>query len=125
MHSVQLSKSFAPLASVEQFIALVAESADRPVVIFKHSPACGTSAQAYDELESFLQENGHADVFLVNVLSNRKLSRAIAEQVHVRHESPQVLVLRAGEVRWHGSHYRVTADNLRKALGDAATGQQA
>lgn len=125
MHSAQLSKSFAPLATAEQFTALVAESVDRPVVIFKHSPACGTSAQAYDELESFLQEDGHADVFLVNVLSNRKLARAIAEQVHVRHESPQVLVLRAGEVRWHGSHYRVTADNVRKALREAANVQQA
>ena len=120
MHTVQLSKSFAQLVTAEQFTALVEESADRPVVIFKHSPACGTSAQAYDELESFLQQDGHADVFLVNVLSNRKLSRAIAEHVQVRHESPQVLVLRAREVRWHGSHYRVTADNVRKALRDAA-----
>jgi bacillithiol system protein YtxJ len=120
MHKVQVPKPFAQLATSEQFTALMAESAERPVVIFKHSPACGTSAQAYDELESFLQENAQTDVFLVNVLSNRQLSRAIAEHVRVRHESPQVLVLRAGEVRWHGSHFRVTSENVRKALRDAA-----
>jgi hypothetical protein len=37
----------------------------------------------------------------------------------VRHESPQVIVLRAGRAAWSASHFRITADAVRGAL-DAA-----
>ena len=32
----------------------------------------------------------------------------------------EVLVIRGGQVRWHGSHFRVTAENIQKALLAAA-----
>jgi bacillithiol system protein YtxJ len=121
MESLRTPHAFAPLDTLEQFDALLAESAQRPVAIFKHSPACGTSYQAYDELEAFLQDAADADVFLIDVLVNRQLSRTIAARFHIRHESPQALIIRNGEVRWHGSHYQVTALNVKKAL-DAAAG---
>ena len=34
----------------------------------------------------------------------------------VRHETPQILVVRDGQVAWHGSHFHVTADALAQAL---------
>ena len=117
MDSIRIAGAFAPLVSPEQLDALLEASSQRPIAIFKHSGACGTSAQAYDELEAFLQDGGSdADVYVVDVLANRQLSQAITARFSVRHESPQVLVVRNGEVRWHGSHFRVTAENVRKAL---------
>ena len=117
MDSIRIPGAFAPLVSPEQLDALLEASSQRPIAIFKHSGACGTSAQAYDELEAFLQDGGSdADVYVVDVLANRQLSQAITARFSVRHESPQVLVVRNGEVRWHGSHFRVTAENVRKAL---------
>lgn len=113
--------AFAPLDTLEQLESLVEASHVRPVVIFKHSPTCGTSAQAFDELDSFLQGDDRVDVHLVDVLSNRPLAQAIARRFGVRHESPQVLVMTDGRVRWNGSHWRVTAAALRSALADAAT----
>ena len=120
MELLHTPRAFASLDTLEQFEALLAASADRPVAIFKHSPACGTSYQAYDELEAFLQDGPDAEVFLIDVLVNRQLSRAIAARFHIRHESPQALVIRNGEVRWHGSHYQVTALNVKQALAAAA-----
>src|SRR4051794_40529304 len=117
MDSTRTPGRFAPLVNPEQLDALVEESGRRPIAIFKHSGACGTSAQAYDELEAFLQDEGSdEEVYLVDVLRNRQLSEAIAARFRVRHESPQVLIIRNAEVRWHGSHFRVTAENIRKAL---------
>ena len=117
MDSIRIPGAFAPLVSPEQLDALLETSRQRPIAIFKHSGVCGTSAQAYDELEAFLQDGGSdADVYVVDVLANRQLSQAITARFSVRHESPQVLVVRNGEVRWHGSHFRVTAENVRKAL---------
>jgi bacillithiol system protein YtxJ len=92
------------------------DSRRAPVVLFKHSPVCGTSAQAYDELEDLLHGGAPADVHLVNVLTSRPLSQLIAQRFGIRHESPQLLILRNGQVQWHGSHYRVTADPVRRAL---------
>lgn len=115
MSSSPATRTFTPLSTPDQFDALLAASADHPVVIFKHSPTCGTSAMAYDELSDLLEGDG-ADVHLLDVLRSRPLSQAVAARLGVRHESPQVLILKDGAVRWQGSHYRVTADAVRKAL---------
>jgi len=117
MNSIRSTALFAPLVNAEQFEALLEASRQRPIAIFKHSGACGTSAQAYDELEALLQDSApDEDVYLVDVLANRHLSQAISARLRVRHESPQVLVIRNAEVHWHGSHFRVTAEHVRKAL---------
>jgi len=34
----------------------------------------------------------------------------------VRHESPQVLILKEGRVVWHASHYGVTATAVAREL---------
>ena len=57
-------------------------------------------------------------VFLVDVLSQRPLSRRIAAELGIRHESPQVIVLRRGTAFWHASHYDVTADALAKEVAE-------
>lgn len=106
---------FTTLTTVEQFDALLADSHAAPVVLFKHSPTCGTSAMAFDELSDLLEADG-VQIHLLDVLRSRPVSQAVAARLGVRHESPQVFVLQAGTVRWHGSHYRVTADAVRKAL---------
>lgn len=104
------------LEEPDQLDALIDRSHRRPVVIFKHSRTCGTSAQAYDELQSLMDEAGEIDVCLVDVLRHRTASQAVASRFGVRHESPQVLVVRDGQVAWHGSHYCVTLDAVRRAV---------
>ncbi|MGC4083497.1 MAG: bacillithiol system redox-active protein YtxJ [Vicinamibacterales bacterium] len=113
-------RSFTPLRTLDEFDALIAASHTRPIVVFKHSPSCGTSAMAFDELSDLVEDGEGTAVHLVDVLAVRPLSQAIAARVGVRHESPQVIVLRNGVVAWHGSHYRVTADVVRRAFAAAA-----
>jgi len=115
MAHAPVARRFTPLQTLEQFDELLRESQTHPVVIFKHSPTCGTSAMAHDALSDLLEGDG-PQVHLVDVLSARPVSQAIATRLGVRHESPQVLVLADGAVRWHGSHYRVTADAVRRAV---------
>lgn len=110
---------FRPLDQVEQFEQLLRASHAHPVVVFKHSPTCGISAQAYDEIERFLRDGAGADVYLLDVRARRSLSQAIAGQLGVRHESPQILVLTDGRVAWTASHFRVRAPGLRSALEQA------
>lgn len=109
-------RTFLSIDTPADLDALFERSQAGPVVIFKHSPTCGTSAQAYDELEAYLHEAEALDVHLLDVLRSRALSQALAARVQVRHESPQLLVLQGGSVRWHGSHWKVTADAVRAAV---------
>jgi bacillithiol system protein YtxJ len=108
--------AFVPLEDVPQLDILIAQSHDRPVLIFKHSTTCGTSFQAYDELDEYVRRPGSLPVYLVDVHGARQVAREIAARFGIRHESPQVLVLAGGQVRWHASHYRVSLDEVDRAV---------
>jgi len=105
------------IGAVEEFDRLLAASSKRPLLLFKFSATCGTSAQALDELMAHLNERP-ADVTyaIVTVQTHRDVSNAIASTLGVRHETPQILLIRDGRVVWSASHYRVTAEAVEHAL---------
>ena len=99
----------------------VHHSYDRPIVIFKHSATCGTSAFAFEEMEELIALEPAAEVFVVSIPFGRAVSNEIARRFGVRHESPQVLVLRDGGIAWHASHFRVTREGIASALAGIAS----
>ncbi len=110
------------IGGIEEFDRLLAASGERPLLLFKYSATCGTSAQALDELFAHLNEHP-ADVTyaIVTVQTHRDVSNAIAHTLGVRHETPQMLLIRDGHVVWSASHYRVTADAVNSALKEVLT----
>ncbi|NIP81482.1 MAG: bacillithiol system redox-active protein YtxJ [Gemmatimonadetes bacterium] len=88
-------------------------------VLYKHSPLCGLSAIAARQVREFMAARPDVPVYHLDVVRDRDLSRAVERRLDTRHESPQALVLRRGEVAWAGSHRSVTADALERA---SATG---
>ena len=105
------------LSRLDEVDSVLARSSSRPILIFKHSPTCGVSAEAYDEIAALLAGPPiSADVYLVDVRADRLVSNAIAARLKIRHESPQVLLVDRGQARWSASHFRVTAHALRGAL---------
>jgi bacillithiol system protein YtxJ len=107
---MQVLKSLADLDDA------VRRSHARPIVIFKHSATCGRSASAFEEVEDLMALEPAAAVFVVSVQFGAHISNEIARRFRLRHESPQVLVIRDGEVAWHASHYRVTREQIAAAL---------
>ena len=106
-----------PLTDVAAFDALLSESRQRPIVLFKHSPTCGISAHVHHNLMALVDdENVAADWYVVSVRAHRQVSDAIAARLKVWHASPQVIVLRDGAVVWHGSHFSVSASSVLRAL---------
>ena len=96
MNAVQSPREFLTLDGLDQLDDLVARSCAVPVLVFKHSDSCGTSAQAYDELMAYLQGAPAAvAIHLVEVHEGREIARAIASRFGVRHESPQLQIGRA------------------------------
>jgi len=108
---------FTPLLSEADIDQAIQASHDRPVVICKHSATCGISAEALDDLTAwFGAEARTLPAYLVTVQTHRTLSTALAERFGIRHETPQLLLLRGGRVTWHASHYHVRGAELQAAL---------
>jgi bacillithiol system protein YtxJ len=102
-----------------QFVALAGEadldewfarSMLRPVVLFLHDPGCPISAAAHRQVAKLEGEIG-----LIDVRGGRSLSHAVETRTGVRHESPQVIVLRNGRPVWSASHFVITADAVNAA----------
>jgi bacillithiol system protein YtxJ len=90
---------------------LLLRSKSQPVVIFKHSNTCPISSGAYQEMQDV-----SAPVSLVVVQEARELSRKIENRTGIRHESPQVIVLRNGQAVWSASHWKITANSVEAAV---------
>lgn len=101
------------LTETGQVDELLAASGERPVWLFKHSLICGVSARAWREFQEFAASRPDGEsFFLVEIQRSRDLSKAIAERTGVRHQSPQAMLLRDGEVVWHASHRKIRRDAL-------------
>ena len=110
------------VSTSERWQALLALSGERPVWLMKHSTSCGISKAARREFEHFAAARPEIapDSFaLVEVQTARELCRQIAGETGVRHESPQVLLLRGGAVAWHASHWQIDTAALAGAAGPA------
>ena len=113
--------NLATLDGLEELDRLLAASESRPLLLFKHSYTCGVSAEALDELVSHLNE-GPSEVLyaMVTVQTHRDVSNAVARKLGVRHETPQALLVRDGQVVWSASHFRVTARAVEDAIAKGA-----
>lgn len=85
--------------------------------IYKHSSRCATSYFALRNLQDLSEEvRKVADLYMVDVIGQRSLSNEISSHYDVRHESPQVLLIREGQVRWNGSHGEVRSDVIKEVI---------
>lgn len=106
------------LTSAEQIDKIKEESEQQPVVIFKHSTSCSISATAKSRLERQWDSAGLDNVkpYYLDLLSYRSVSNQIASAFDVRHESPQLLLIRNGACTSDWSHMGIRLDEVKKAL---------
>ncbi len=108
-----------PLTQAEQLHALVQESHEHPVIIFKHSTTCSISAAAKSKIERQWPDNSlPADtaIYYLDLLRFRPISGQIASELGVEHQSPQLLLLQDGEVRYHASHMSIRLSEAGAAV---------
>lgn len=92
------------LTELAQLDAILEESKTQTVAIFKHSIRCGISAMVKRQFEN--EDNAEAGVklYYLDLINYRPISNAIAEKFGVVHESPQLIILKGGEVVYATSH---------------------
>jgi len=85
-------------------------------LLFKHSPTCPVSASAFERYENWLEAHPDLPSAWIEVVHERPLARAVAERTGIRHESPQAILLVAGQARWNASHGAITEQRLEEAV---------
>jgi bacillithiol system protein YtxJ len=103
------------LTSIDQWNEALENTDEQPLLVFKHSTTCPISAEGLNQFENFLQEKqDNIQTVLVKVIESRSVSNQIADDLGVKHESPQVILIRDRNVLWSASHWNITKDSLKK-----------
>ena len=103
-----------PLKTKDQLFLIKETSHQQPVMIFKHSTSCSTSAMVLDRFERKWHgdEIGDLPIYFLDLLKYRSISDQISIDFHLRHESPQLLVVEGGLVTYHDSHFGINYQEL-------------
>lgn len=91
------------------------------LLVFKRSPVCPTSHFVEGVFRRYIEKLPDVPalrIVSVDVIGARPVSQKIAADTGVRHESPQALLIHAGQkVAWHASHGDVDEESLETQLG--------
>lgn len=93
---------------------------EKIAVIFKYSPYCSISLGVERNINAWAKDTPEDAPFTlaeVDVVSSREVSQAIARELGIRHESPQLIILNKDKTPvWHESHYDITIEDIKKQL---------
>lgn len=89
---------------VDQWQKILEMSNEGPVFIFKHSSRCGISSVVLNRFEKQIAQR-EDQYFQLHIQAHRELSNWLADNLEIRHESPQLLVIKNEQVLAHDSHY--------------------
>lgn len=110
-----MSDDFRPLHSESDWQTALEHSEDTPVLIYKHSSACPVSGQAHDEVQELITDDT-LPVYKVVVQEHREISNQIEDDLGIRHETPQAILLHNRNPVFDTSHFDVSAATIRQEL---------
>lgn len=106
------------LSDLNQLNSIDEISKNEAVIIFKHSNRCAISSMSLSRLERTWNDEmiPNTTKFFLDLINYRDLSNQIANIYDVRHESPQLLIIKNGECIYHASHMSVSFDDMARQL---------
>ena len=84
-------------------------------VIFKHSTRCSISAMAKNRLDKAISPASILFYYL-DLLKYRPISNKIADDFHIHHQSPQVLIIKNGECTYEESHNGIDMQDIAEQI---------
>lgn len=109
------SKSFWNVIESEQDLEeAIKKSYSGKIAIFKHSTSCFISKTVLRNFEKEIEEGSEhgATLYFLDLLAHRNLSNKIAEDFGIRHESPQLIVIKNGNEINNASHQDITLSQI-------------
>lgn len=106
-----------PLDDETQLIEIINRSNDKPQLIFKHSTRCSVSSMAKKRLERDDQPE-NIDFYFLDLIKHRSLSNKIASDFKIRHQSPQVILIKNGQPVYNESHSGILMEDIVSNASD-------
>jgi bacillithiol system protein YtxJ len=91
---------------------IIAESNERPVLIFKHSTRCSISSMAINRLERAWSNEGAIKPYYLDLIKFRDISSLIANKFGITHQSPQVILVKNGKAVYDNSHMGISYNDI-------------
>jgi bacillithiol system protein YtxJ len=104
------------LSSLDVLNAADAVSHQKPVLLYKHSGRCHICSMAKNRLELYWDPARGIEPYFLDLIAHRDVSNEIANRYQVRHESPQVLLIKNGKCVYHASHGEIDFNKLKNHL---------
>jgi bacillithiol system protein YtxJ len=112
-----VNTNFQMIPNIDTLDDVLARSHERPVALFNFDSGCGINLWAYDQLQ---QLDSDIEIRMVDVRRIHDVKRAIADRLGVRHESPQLILVRNGAAVWSASHSGISVEAVERAFADHA-----
>lgn len=102
-----------PLTSIDQLEEIEEKSKSKAQLIFKHSTTCGISSMVIRSFTNLFEPSQEqVDVYYLDLHRYRDVSNEVGYKFQIMHQSPQVIVIKNGEVVAHDSHGSITEMNF-------------
>ena len=90
-----------------QLDAILQESKQKPIIIFKHSTRCGTSMMVKNRFQSNYNLGNTFTLYYLDLIKYRNISNKIESLFNISHQSPQLIIIKNGKVVAYSSHYEI------------------
>ena len=101
------------ITAADDLSRILAKSDDNHQILFKHSIACAVSSNAFTEIQDFLD---HPQFHMLVVQDQPQLKMVVQELLDVKHESPQVIVIKDRKAIQVFNHHTIQHDAIAKYL---------
>jgi bacillithiol system protein YtxJ len=101
------------LTDLGELNVMVSESAEKPVLLFKHSTRCAISRMVLKQFERDYNLDDAIIPYFLDLLQHRDISNEIANRFEVQHQSPQVIVIKEGKTVYNASHESINVIILK------------
>jgi bacillithiol system protein YtxJ len=105
------------IESIQMLDEIITLTQEKAVLIFKHSTRCSISMMVLTRFQSEWDLNtSNCELYFLDLITHRDISNKIEEITGVVHQSPQVIVLRKGEVLYEESHNSISARDIKREV---------
>jgi bacillithiol system protein YtxJ len=103
--------------AVDDLLSYSIQNPSQVFAIFKHSTRCSISSMALNKMNNSTFFDQHeVPFYYLDLIQYRNVSNYIAQKLQVIHQSPQIILIKAGKVIDYTSHNEIRESWLEEAL---------
>ncbi len=101
------------ITTIEQWDKLLKDSYKKSIILYKHSDNCHVCVESQKELENGIS-NGKIKEKVNKILvpKYREIADQISQDLSLEHESPQLVIVKEGQVLYFANHLDINSDDI-------------